>query len=127
MTEKFYERYKMICDRAFLFSNQARLKGPLILENLIDQKKLSEGDIFERGINFLMNGTDCAVVERILTNVINREQNQSEKQLKLIQKEAVYGIYNGLNTEVLRQLLNSCTDLSLEEDDCDPDDPKYFE
>jgi flagellar motor component MotA len=99
-----------------LLSKKARREGLLSLEDAIDQDKANERDIFEYGLRFVLDGTDVEIVDTVLSNIINQEKDEQLRLLKIIQKEAVWGIQMGTNPRILYTILNSFTGLSLNED-----------
>jgi len=126
MTDDVYKRYKQIRDRAFGILKFAKRQSFSDIEFLVDEEKRLAGDIFERGIAHIPNGVDRNDIDKILLNLVNREKDPTEKLLKQIQREAVIGIDYELDLNTFRILLNSCTDLSLEEDPYDLDDETFF-
>jgi flagellar motor component MotA len=114
--DEFVENYYRIVERALHFLNTARREGLLSLEDLIDQDKADERDIFEYGLRFVVDAMDVEVIDKILSNIIDQEKDEQLRLLKTIQKEAVCGIQAGTNPIILYALLNSLTGLSLHED-----------
>ncbi|GMO43668.1 MAG: hypothetical protein Pg6C_05460 [Treponemataceae bacterium] len=114
--EEFIEKYYAIVERALRFSEKARREGLLALEDEIDQEKENGRDIFEYGLRFVVDGYDAAIVDEILSNIVNQEKDEQLRLLKTIQKEAVLGIQVGMNARGMYALLNSHTGLSLNED-----------
>jgi flagellar motor component MotA len=113
--EEFKKKYNHIVERAITFSDEARRKGLLALEDQIDEEKLMQRDVFEWGIRLTVDGTDCEIINKVLTNIINLEENNDEKVLKNIQKEAVLGIQGGQNPRLLVTLLNSYVNFGFED------------
>ena len=113
----FVESYKQIAQRIILISEKARREGLLSLEEMIDEKKYKERDVFEQGILYIVDGTDAAIVDKILSNIVNQEKDESLRVLKTIQKEAVLAIQEGVNLRILKALINSYSNFTFEEDD----------
>jgi len=113
----FVESYKQIAQRIILISEKARREGLLSLEEMIDEKKYKERDVFEQGILYIVDGTDAAIVDKILSNIVNQEKDESLRVLKTIQKEAVLAIQEGVNLRILKALINSYSNLTFEEDE----------
>jgi flagellar motor component MotA len=113
---EFNENYYQIVERALFFHDKARREGLLSLEDVIDSKKADERDIFEYGLRFVFDGTDAAVIDIILSNIVNQDQDEQSRLLKTIQKEAVLSIQAGTNGRMMFAVLNSLTGLSLNED-----------
>ena len=114
---EFVEEYENIVKKALQCSNKARREGLLSLEDsLLDHEKANTRDIFEYGMRFVVDGLDAEIVYEILSNIINLEKDEQLRTLKNIQKKAVMGIQCGLNPRILYAILNSLTDMSLNED-----------
>lgn len=113
----FIDSYKQIAKKAIQLSEKARRKGLLALEDIIDDAKFKERDIFECGIRFIVDGTDRVIIEKILSNIINQEKDESARILKTIQKDVILAIQEGMNSHLMRHLINSYTDLTLNEDE----------
>ena len=119
---EFIESYRKIAHRAIELSEKARREGLLPLEDLIDKEKLKERDVFELGLSFMIDGTEREIIDKILSNIVNQEKDEYLSILKTIQKEAVLAIQIGLNSYLLRHLINSYTNLTLNEDEIFDDD-----
>jgi len=91
------------------------------LEDETDREKIDDRDVFEYGIRFVIDGTDQEFIDKLLSNIINQEKDENMRTLKIIQKEAVLRIQEGMNPRQLYALLNSYTDLSLREDETKPE------
>jgi len=105
-----------IIRRAHSFSEKAERQGLLSLEDDIDLRKKSCRDIFEYGIQFVVDGIDPYYIGLILSNYIALEKNEEIKRLKNIQKEAVLGIIGNENPALLfHVLLSHIDDKELEE------------
>jgi flagellar motor component MotA len=115
--DEFVKKYYDIARRAMEFSEKARREGLLALEEETDEERINDRDVFEYGMRFVIDGTDQEVVDKILSNIINQEKDESMRTLKTIQKEAVLRIQSGENPRLLGALLNSYTDISLRDDE----------
>jgi flagellar motor component MotA len=115
--DEFVNKYTEIARRALKYAERARREGLLSLEDDLDQAKINERDIFEYGLSFVVDGVDYALIEEILTNIIKQEKDEDMKILKNIQKDAVLMIQAGSNPRLLCALLNSHTDITLQEDE----------
>jgi flagellar motor component MotA len=109
--------YTNVVQRALNCSERARREGLLALEEEITDEKVEERDIFEYGLRFVVDGTDNEMVEKILSNIIEQEEDKQMKILKTIQKEAVLMIQAGINRRLFYALLNSYTDIALKDDE----------
>jgi hypothetical protein len=113
---EFVEQYTAFVKRALELAEKARREGLLMLEGGLDTEKVMERDIFEYGIEFVVDGTDSAIIEKILGNIIAQEKDEYTHRYKTIQKEAVLEIQQGVNPGILYSILNSFTDIPLNED-----------
>ena len=108
---EFNENCKDIMKRALHYSEKARCEGLLALEDFIDSDKKRNRDIFDYGLQFVCDGTEAELVDKILSNIIRQEKDEQAVLLKTMQKEAVLAIQQGMNTWYLYCLLNSYTDM----------------
>ena len=114
--DEFLIKYSETVTRAFKFSEKARREGLLALEDALDEDKVSNRDIFEYGMRFVVDGTDGIVIRSILENITRQENDKYKKEIMSIQVEAVLSIQAGDNPRILFYKLNSFTDLSLTDD-----------
>jgi hypothetical protein len=112
----FVEQYTAFVKRALEFAEKARREGLLMLEGGLDRKKINERDIFEYGLTFVVDGIDSAIIERILGNIIDQEKDEYTRRYKTIQKDAVLMIQQGFNPGMIHSVLNSFTDIPLNEE-----------
>jgi len=119
----------MTCDEFrkefFIFSKwilscagKARSKGLFSLEDEIEQLKPGKRDIVKTGMRLVLDGTDGAIIDKVLSNITNQEKDEYAKILQQIQKEAVLSIQRGDHPEISALLMNSYTDIPL-------DDPEF--
>jgi flagellar motor component MotA len=113
---EFVERYVTMLEDTLNSAEKARREGILALEQGLDREKADERDIFVYGLSFVVDGTDSALIEKILSNIIAQEKDEYSRILKTIQKEAVLGIQEGLNPRILVHLLTSYTDIPLNDE-----------
>jgi hypothetical protein len=109
----FIEAFYSIYERALGFSQMAKLNGILALEDIIDSEKVANRDIFEYGIHMFVDKIDRETIDKILSNIVAQEKDESLQLLKTIQKEAVLMIHAGENQRALALVLKSYTDISL--------------
>lgn len=112
--EEFEKEYYSIFDRAMVMSEKSRREGLLALEDLIHENKINQRDIMEVGLRLVVDGTDAQIVDNILSNIINLEQENEKKTLKIIQKAAVLSIQAGDNPRILALTLNSYVNIGIE-------------
>jgi replicative DNA helicase len=79
----------------------------------LDQEKIDNRDIFEYGMSFVIDGTDTSYIDKILSNIIKQEKDEQQILLKTIQKEAVLALQCSYNESYLATILNSYTDIPL--------------
>jgi len=116
MNEKeFNEQYGAFIKKALPLAELARREGLLALT--ADSEKTNERDIFEYGLNFVIDGTDPYYIEKILGNIIAQEKDEYTRVFKTMQKEAVMGIQQGINPQMLYYVLNSHTGIALKDDE----------
>lgn len=115
--DEFVNKYTEIVGRALQCFEKARKEGLLALDEDLDQEKIEERDIFEYGLCFVVDGVDGELIDKILSNIIKQEKDEDMLILKNIQKEAILGIQGGLNFRMLYAVLNSCTGITLKEDE----------
>ncbi|MCL2764049.1 MAG: hypothetical protein FWD40_02060 [Treponema sp.] len=114
--DEFVKNYYEFAERALKFSEISRSEGLLALDNKLYEDKIKERDIFEYGMRFVVDGTERTLIERILSNIIAQEKDALARQFKLMQKEAVLMLQEGMNYRIVHAMLNSFTGLSLNED-----------
>ena len=113
---EFVEGYVTMLENVLNCAEKARREGILALEEDFNQEKIDERDIFAYGLSFVVDGTDSALVEKILSNIIAQEKDEYSRILKMIQKEAVLAIQEGLNPRILFHLLASYADIPLNDE-----------
>ena len=111
--DEFEIAFYQVLERSFKVSEIARRKGLLAVEDVLDSEKISNRDIFEYGMQFVIDGTDSEFVDKLLSNIIKQEKDEDKALLMLMQKEAVLTIQYGTNTRLLMLLLNSYTNIPL--------------
>jgi len=92
------------------YSEKSRREGFLSLEeNLENLENLDENilSVFKHGLKLALDGVDSQIIDKILSNIIEREKNKKALRIKKIQKEAVLGIHAGCNTRILTMKLLS--------------------
>jgi hypothetical protein len=125
--EELIVKYTAIVERAILFNERAHYSGLLSLDDLIDENKCLQKDIFEYGIDIVIkpekykidypagSGYDTKIIDKILTDIINLEKNDDEKLLKRLQKEAVVRLLEGYRSSYIFSSINSYMDFSSDE------------
>ena len=113
--EGFVHQLARIARRACEFSKKARAEGLLALDGLIDEQKIEHRDIFEYGIQFVVDGHDSSAVQRLLSNLVALEPDYDARRLMEVQKEAVLCIQGGLHPiEFLHILMSRVSNTELE-------------
>ncbi|MCL2233222.1 MAG: hypothetical protein FWB99_09115 [Treponema sp.] len=104
-----------IARRACEFSGKASAEGLLALDALINEQKIEHRDIFEYGIQFVVDGHSSEAIQKLLSSLAALEPDPDCRRLKEIQKEAVLCIHGGLHPmEFLHILLSRVTNTELE-------------
>jgi len=114
--DNFYDKYREIKERAVSITIIADREGCLKIESHINQDKLKQRDVYEYGLQLIINGTTEETTEIVLKNIVNQEIDEQSKIFKTIQKEAVMFLFRNESTSKLLAIMNSYTDLTLEED-----------
>ena len=109
--EDFEREYNNILERTRFISEKSLKEGMLSLDQYIDENKLSRRDVMELGLKLTSFGIDPIVIDRILTNIINLENNKKILVLKTIQKTAVLAIHAGCDAKTIEMLLTMDTDI----------------
>jgi len=94
---------------------KARHEGLLALEDILDSEKISKRNIFEYGMQFVVDGYDPELINKILSNIINQEKDEYAKTLKHIQREAALSMQAGDNPRIFIALMLSYTDIPLDD------------
>ena len=115
--EEFVEKYYEFAGRAIAFAEKARREGLLSLEDDCDPEKIRTRDIFEYGLRFVVDGIDSELINKVLSNIIEQDTDTYSRRFKTIQKEAVLMMQAGTNSQMMYAVLNSFTDLPLEENE----------
>jgi flagellar motor component MotA len=114
-TDDFAKEYNALVARAFLLSDKVIREGLLAMEEMIDEDKYMQRDVFEYGIKLTVDGTDGEVINKILTNIVELETDKDKKLLKTMQKEAVLAILERWDAKLILMLLNSYVNIGVEE------------
>ena len=110
---EFTKQYEAIINRALTCAGIARREGILSLSP--DREKAAQRDIFEYGLSFAVDGYAPELIDKILSNIVEQDKDQQTKTLKTMQKEAILQIIAGINTHILYAILNSYTNMPLDE------------
>ena len=111
--DEFTEAYFDFLNLALNCAEKARREGLLALEESIDPQKFANRDIFDYGMHFVVDGTDGAIIDKILSRVITHEKDPYRSLLKSIEKEAVLAIQEGVNPRILAHTMHSYVDIPL--------------
>jgi flagellar motor component MotA len=76
----FVKMYVNTVQRALDCAKKIRREGILPLEHDIVEEKVEERDIFEYGLHFVVDGVENEIIEKILSNIINQEEDEQMKQ-----------------------------------------------
>jgi flagellar motor component MotA len=83
---------------------------------MIDGEKAKQRDVLEYSIRFIVDGFDSKFLEKVLSNIIRQEEDKYTRLLMEIKKEAALQLQEGLNPRCFFVLLNSYTDIPLNDD-----------
>jgi flagellar motor component MotA len=111
--EEFIKAYHDFIDTALGIALKARREGILALDGDVDREKAGQRDIFHYGLQFAVDGVASEIIDKIISNIAAQEKDEYTRILKTIQKEAVMGIQQGFNHQLLHYVLNSYTDLPI--------------
>jgi flagellar motor component MotA len=114
-TEEFAKEFTKIFDRAVSMSDKARREGLLAIEDCIDWNKVKQRDVLELGLRLVIDGTDFAFVDKVLSNLINLEEDPNKRLLGIVKKEAVLRIQDGSHPRMLMLLICSYVSVELED------------
>jgi len=114
--DEFIAEYRKLAPRIFQLFTASQEHGLLALEEMIDGKKAKQRDILEYSIRFIVDGMDSKLLERILSNIVQQEDDKYTRLLMNIKKEAALQLREGLNPRTYIILLNSYTDIPIEDD-----------
>jgi flagellar motor component MotA len=113
--------YKEFALRVIRISEAVRREGLIAFEDIIDPERVAERDIFDYGLQLVVDGTETELIDKILSNLIDRIDtyiNDSYACLfATMEKEAVLAIQKGYSSRAIMVLLNSYTELSLKDDE----------
>jgi len=115
--DEYMKALYAVMERAMAVSMIARSNCLLVIEESLDKDKIANRDIFEYGMQFVVDGVDYGIdssfIDRILSNIIKQEKDERQLLLKTIQKEAVLSIQRFDNSRILYTIMNSYTDIPL--------------
>jgi len=114
--DEFIAEYGKLAPRIIELYTTSRNNGLLALEEILDGEKAKQRDILEYSIRFIVNGMDMKKLEKILSNIVQQEDDKYTRLLMEIKKEAALSLQDGLNLYALFPLLNSYTDIPIEDD-----------
>ena len=104
--DEFNEKSCKVIKQAISFAEKARREGLLALEDeLEDIEKDEERGILKIGLRLVVDGTENAFIDKVLSNIIEQEKDEYARRLKIIKKEAVLMINEGLNARLLVVML----------------------
>ena len=114
--DEFIAEYEKLAPRIFQLYTTFQKCGLLALEEMIDYKKAKQRDILEYSIRFIVDGMDLKLLERILSNIVQQEDDKYTRLLMELKKEAALQLGEGLNGRYYLMLLNSYTDIAFDDD-----------
>jgi hypothetical protein len=114
--DEFIAEYERLAPRIIELYKTSLKCGLLALEEMIDGEKAKQRDILEYSIRFICDGMDPKLLGKILSNIVQQEDDKYTRLLMEIKKEAALQLREGLNPRAYLVLLNSYTDIPLEDD-----------
>jgi flagellar motor component MotA len=111
--EEFVDAYFSFLDLALKSSKIAQRVGILAFEKYIDTEKAANREIFEYGMEFVVDGVETEKIDKMLSRIISQEKDPYKSLLKTIEKEAVLEIQQGTYTRLLFALLHAYVDIPL--------------
>jgi hypothetical protein len=114
--DEFIVEYQKLAPRIVQLYETSQENGLLSLEEMIDGKKAEQRDVLEYSIRFIVDGVDSKFLEKVLSNIIQQEEDKYTQRLMEIKKEAALQLYGELNNRKYLVLLNSYTDIPLNDD-----------
>jgi len=114
--DEFIAEYGKLAPRIIELYNTSLERGLLALEEIMNGEKARQRDILEYSIRFIVDGMDPKLLEKILSNIAQQEDDKYTRLLMEIKKEAALQLWEGLNPRAYLVLLNSYTDIPLEDD-----------
>jgi flagellar motor component MotA len=110
----FIKEYRALVERALLLREKDIREGLLSMEEMIDEEKFIQRDIFEYGLALVCEGRDYEFIDKLLTNIVELETDKNKKLFKKIQQEAVLAIQVGSTPRTLLLILNSYVNIDVE-------------
>ncbi|GBU27822.1 hypothetical protein R84B8_01363 [Treponema sp. R8-4-B8] len=113
--EEFSTKYCETVNRAIELSKKFKNHGVWALRCDLNDKMVNNRDIFEYGLQLVIDNNESEFIDKVLSNIIEQEKDEYARTLKRIQKEAVLMIQKGTKLRLIRTMLNSFTDFKLDE------------
>ena len=109
--DEFIEKCCKTIAQAISFAEKARREGLLALEDVLEDIETDENrGILKYGLRLVVDGTEKEFIDKVLTNIIEHEKDDYARRLKIIKKEAVLMILEGMNTRLIAIMLLSYLD-----------------
>jgi flagellar motor component MotA len=116
---EFEKEYRELVKRAYHLSVKARKEGLSALGNDLNEDKSSltspVRDVLELGLRLAADQTEAEIIDKILSNIIDQEQDHYKKLLTVIKKEVVLSIRNNMNHRIMMAIINSYVDIKDDE------------
>jgi flagellar motor component MotA len=114
--DDFIAEYHKASARAIQLSEKARREGLLALQEEIVSEKVNQRDILEFGLRLAVDVMDRDIIDKILSNIVQQEEDKYTRLLMEIKKEAVLLIWEGSHPGFFLAILNSLTDIRYDDD-----------
>jgi len=96
--DEFIAEYQKLAPRIHQLFITSNKMGLLALEEMIDEEKAKQRDILEYSIRYIIYGIDSNLLDKILSNIIQQENDEYTRKLMEIKKAAALQLQAGLNS-----------------------------
>jgi flagellar motor component MotA len=116
---EFEKEYRGLVKRAYCLSVKARKEGLPALGGDLNEERSSPAsparDVLELGLRLAADQAEAALIDKILSNIIDQERDHYKKLLMVIKKEVVLSIRNNMNHRIMMAVINSYVDIKDDE------------
>jgi hypothetical protein len=110
--KKFIGNFTVLIQKAVMLNNKRRKYGITSLEEEVED--LDDEDL-KQGLRMIIDGTDIAIVDEVMSNKISFIKDKYESRYKTIIKRVVLGIQKGMDTRSFIFVLFSLANLPPKE------------
>jgi flagellar motor component MotA len=116
---EFEKEYRELVKRAYRLSIKARKEGLPALGGGLNEERSSPAsparDVLELGLRLAADQAEAALIDKILSNIIDQERDSYKKLLMVLKKEVVLSIRNNMNHRIMMAVINSYVDIKDDE------------